>query len=52
MYLAFVEDFLCIEIQVVLVDDVTIGEQPDWTDDKELNLSDGRDIVKEVSQHA
>lgn len=50
-YLALVKDLLEVEVQVVLVHDLTIGQEANSADDKQLNLGYRRDVVEEISQH-
>lgn len=50
-YLALVKDLLEVEVQVVLVHDLTIGQEANSADDKQLNLGYRRNVVEEISQH-
>jgi len=50
-YLALVKDLLEVEVQVVLVHDLAIGQEANSADDKQLNLGYRRDVVEEISQH-
>ena len=50
-YLSLVKYFLEIKVQVILVDNLAIVQQPDRADNKQLNLGYWWDVVEEIAQH-